>query len=1027
MPNTGGSDGSIIIDTELDNDGFRAGSEKLLKAVEDVSKAIDNLGDNMMNSFNKIVPMLQAAAAAAAQAGTETRGAATQVEEADAGVSGSAQRMADTVNSAAGSIKKHSDNMRDMAGAAKSAQSSVDNAASGVKNYDKALARVQTQIDKAKEKLAGYYKELAEIQASTDEMLTRADTDDQAAKVMEIEEQSVARLNEKYASRISVLERLEAQYAELAAQQAQANVTPAGDEETEQKIGLWGRLGQTMQTVGSVALQTGKSFLKLPFVLAGKGMQKLANSCKDFIKKARETKLRTNALVKSLTSLKRMLITRIKRMFISEIFNQAKESLQTLAKFSDAFNSSMSNIKNSSKQLAGNLAVSLGNVINSLAPLITNLLNKIAQAITYINALFAMLGGKSTMIVAKKQTDSYRDSLKGAAGAAEDLKNQVYGFDELNKRSDNDSGGGALDGSDLYEEVPVDSILPEKFKDLFEELKALWDNEEYFNFGKRIGEELNGVIKTVDDWINGTLRPKGAQWAKNIAEVFSGLMVGIDWGLVFQTVIDAFSALEEIILGAISGIHWKEIAQALAKGVNKININTLLTNIGKIVSGIVNGAFDFALGLIETIDWGALTGKIVDGVVSALQAVDFGSIISKAFELLGAAFGAMSSIVVSLGDKIWGLLKQAWESVKTYFNEYIQGFGGDIIAGLWAGIKNAFVNVGTWIYENIFKPFIDGFKKAFGINSPSTVMAEQGHFIIEGLLKGIKEKWEAVKSFISTAMANMKERITTTADQIKTTIANKWDNIKTNTISKWTEIKSSVTERWNNLKTQLKSTEWGSVGNHLVTGLKNGIVNAWTSLKTTVANLAQRLTDTLKNAFSINSPSKVWAQIGEYLDLGLKQGLEDKSRAILATVSNLAQNVSERMAGSNALISADFNGDGALSSLSGIADKLMLIADVFRGISNMITNIGDIRIPAIAYGSAVPYKTRISDSGPDDPFTGGAFNAFSAGLDERLYDLALLMREVKELLKNKDFVDNRELAQAIALALQGMPRGFGGA
>lgn len=64
--------------------------------------------------------------------------------------------------------------------------------------------------------------------------------------------------------------------------------------------------------------------------------------------------------------------------------------------------------------------------------------------------------------------------------------------------------------------------------------------------------------------------------------------------------------------------------------------------------------------------------------------------------------------------------------------------GGNVVAGLFLGIIDALVNIGTWIYEHICKPFIEGFKRAFGIHSPSTVMAEQGGYVIQGMFEGIK-------------------------------------------------------------------------------------------------------------------------------------------------------------------------------------------------------------------------------------------------------------------------------------------------
>ena len=1054
MGRTGGSDGSIVIDTELDTEGFEAGSEKLLKRMEAFSGEMKSFGEVMKNTFGALVPAMTEIANSTAQISAALNGTATQTADANA-------RVASTAEQAASSTRR---------------------AAAGTKDYDKALARVQSQIEKARTKLTDYYRAVAEVKASTDSMLPNAATDEQAANVLSLEETQIAALNEKYAAQLTALQELEAEYARLSALRTRAAADAAAEQGNPAEVvsseSAWARFGATMKSVGVAALQTGKNLAKMPFTAAAKGVQKLSSSFKDCWKKAATAKTHTNSLVKSLTSLKRLLVTRIKRMFISGIINQAKESLQALAQFSDVFNQSMSGIKNSAKQLAGSIAVSMGNMINSLSPLITGLLDKVSQAITYINALFAMLGGKTTMTVAKKQTDSYRDSLKGAAGAAEDLKNQVYGFDELNKRSDNDSGGAGI--ADLYEEVPIDSVLPDKLKSLFEELKALWDNGEYFNFGKRIGESFNDMVDTVDDWLNGTLRPKGVEWAGKIAEVFNGLFTGVNWENLGKTVADAFNAIavtvetffktlsfdtvanaiSDFFAGALQTVDPLALATAyllpkllkatkafvaanpvftivagailalgprLGETLQKMVDHIDFAAVGKKLSDGVKWVVNRITGAIESVDWSQLTKSLLNGLMEMVRNIDWGGIVKAAFELLGAAVGGAVDLVAGLIEAITGILTNAISSIGEYFREKIQECGGNIIQGLFQGVKDALVGVGTWIWDNIFKPFIDGFKKAFGINSPSTVMAEQGRFIIAGLLNGIKEKWEAVKSFISTAMDNMKERITSTAEQIRTTIANKWDNIKTTTINRWTEIKSSVTERWNGLKTQLKSTEWGSVGTHLVSGLKNGIVDAWESLKTTVKNLAQRLTDTLKNAFSINSPSRVWAQIGEYLDLGLKQGLEDKRGAVLSTVANLAKTVTEKMGVEDATLSVDVIGEDATARLSGVADKLAVVADVFRSIGDMVARLGDIRIPAIAYGSVVPYKTRIADNSGGDPFSGCAFNSFSNGLDERLYDQNLLLKKILDRLEKNGSVDNRELAQAIALALQGMPRGFSGA
>lgn len=120
------------------------------------------------------------------------------------------------------------------------------------------------------------------------------------------------------------------------------------------------------------------------------------------------------------------------------------------------------------------------------------------------------------------------------------------------------------------------------------------------------------------------------------------------------------------------------------------------------------------------------------------------------------------------------------------------------------------------------------------------------------------------------------------------------------------------------------SSSWVGIGNDLVAGLLNGINSKWgiTSAVGSAANannatlagrlqyLAQNLTDALKRAFKIGSPSKLWRDdIGKWLPLGIGVGIERSTPDLLATVDNLGKAVNEEMSGALTLATP-----GALSS-----------------------------------------------------------------------------------------------------------------
>ena len=90
-----------MINTELDNSGFEKGSDKLLAAMNDLTSAVDNLGDNMMSAFRDLTPTLQAIGkntsqiyAAMASGGDEAIAANEKVAESFSGVSHAAQGVA---------------------------------------------------------------------------------------------------------------------------------------------------------------------------------------------------------------------------------------------------------------------------------------------------------------------------------------------------------------------------------------------------------------------------------------------------------------------------------------------------------------------------------------------------------------------------------------------------------------------------------------------------------------------------------------------------------------------------------------------------------------------------------------------------------------------------------------------------------------------------------------------------------------------------------------------------------------------
>ena len=116
--------------------------------------------------------------------------------------------------------------------------------------------------------------------------------------------------------------------------------------------------------------------------------------------------------------------------------------------------------------------------------------------------------------------------------------------------------------------------------------------------------------------------------------------------------------------------------------------------------------------------------------------------------------------------------------MNSYFTEYAKQAGGDWGAGILNGIIDAVKDIGNWIKEHVFQPFLNGFKDAFGIHSPSTVMAEMGGYLIEGLKKGITDMLPSLNEVIESLKQAVNGLITFINGTFSGDWGKAWEGIK---------------------------------------------------------------------------------------------------------------------------------------------------------------------------------------------------------------------------------------------------------
>lgn len=180
----------------------------------------------------------------------------------------------------------------------------------------------------------------------------------------------------------------------------------------------------------------------------------------------------------------------------------------------------------------------------------------------------------------------------------------------------------------------------------------------------------------------------------------------------------------------------------LAESVRQFGVWLQSINWGAVASaigGFVTDAWHHVVTFFEGIGrWFAdLPGKARAGFDLFRQAI-----IAKAEEMLAFVRSIPGRILDAVGN-LAGLLANA---------------GKDLIRGLWNGISS----MGGWLYSKVKQFAIDNtvgaFKKALGISSPSTVMAEQvGRWITPGVEAGIRGGIPELQQLLNSVTAPVQQ------------------------------------------------------------------------------------------------------------------------------------------------------------------------------------------------------------------------------------------------------------------------------
>lgn len=574
----------------------------------------------------------------------------------------------------------------------------------------------------------------------------------------------------------------------------------------------------------------------------------------------------TNGVSKLLRAFKSVAMYQGMFRLIMMITDALKEGTDNLYQYSKAiggtFASSMDRIATSVQLFKNSVGAAAAPLINALAPAIEFVIDKAVSFLNVINQLFARLSGSSTWTKAVKVSAEYAES---ATEAAKATKNWLTGFDEINMMpSTLAKNSNDIDYSSMFEEVAIDS----EFSNWIDSLKEAIDKGEWHEVGAILGNKFNDIVEAIDfsgigeklgngitsicSTINGFVDE--VDWGavgSEIASSLNGMVDTVDWSELGKTLSAKMVVLTETLKTTIAEFDFKELGSGIGIAINSWFDNITWGDVSGNISNALAGVLETVGETLKTIDWQQLATKTAEFI----KGINWTGVASALFDALGSALGGISAY-------LGGIISEGWNEFVNYWDKYISwgDAPGEIIAGLWQGIKDAFVGAGNWVYNNIWVPFRDGFKEAFGIHSPSTKMYELGGYIIEGLKNGVIEKlkdckeallqkWEEFTAGWKEVLVEVKAKFTDKAEKLKET----WNNLTSELTTKLVAVKAKFSQKaadiknsWEKITKDVKEKKVTLTAKiaDAKDSLRKDVVSAWKKITgTTTAKLKAKVED----------------------------------------------------------------------------------------------------------------------------------------------------------------------------------------
>ena len=502
---------------------------------------------------------------------------------------------------------------------------------------------------------------------------------------------------------------------------------------------------------------------------SGRGIDRLGKSLKNLKGASTSANKGLGGLLHTISRLAKMMLI---RQAIRAIMKAFKEGLENVNKFNSMMGGELSaaldQLKSASVQATGAIGSAFGELLATLSPILISILNLISRVANAIAQLFAVLGGRSTYTKAVASSEKWADATQKGAKAAKEWKNQLMGFDEINRLeepSDSSSGSGGdspYDGA--FELAPAVNEWASQLRALTLDWWHSLDLEPITKAWERLTKAVKDFVSIVDDalyWaytnvllpLAGWTIEKGLPVTLEMIASFLELINTVLRKLApyferfyFDVIKPAATFIGDVFVKALKWLteRFESLTEKVEKARNLIEFIESLSGGEEILVGLAVA--------VTTVVTAFMAWKTVTSIIGTVQ---------SALALLGSPTGiAILAITALVSAGIW--LYNNWDTVKekaTQLKEWVSKKWQelkDAISKKIDAINEKIKPFGDWVYDHITKPvedMVDKVKKWFD-DFKQKIEDTFGDTII-GKLLGFKSTTDETATSVSEDLAEM--------------------------------------------------------------------------------------------------------------------------------------------------------------------------------------------------------------------------------------------------------------------------------